>query len=310
MCGLAAMLLAAWLPGAAAEPAAARIETDYDPGAFSIGAAGVDTWIVRSATIVSGYYGRFPVPVLRLAVVPVEGRGVHGGTAYPGRGPGIRVRLGADTPAESLLGDWVLVHEMIHLALPELADRHAWLSEGLATYVEGMARVAAGNLSEQALWQEYVESMPKGEPAAGDLGLDRTATWARTYWGGALFCLNADVAIRRATANRRGLRDALRGILAASGGMRTEWPIERVLATGDAATGTDVLESLYRAQRATPVSTDLAALWRELGIEVRDGQVQLAAEGPAAALRRALTAPDPTTPAPAPPELVRAGRSG
>ena len=50
-----------------------------------------------------------------------------------------------------------------------------------------------------------------------DRGLDRTRTWGRTYWGGALFCLMADVEIRKQTGNRVGLQDALRTILSAGG---------------------------------------------------------------------------------------------
>ncbi len=301
---LAAAALAAGAPGAA--PAPARIHAEVDGTAFAIGEAGVRTWVLRSATIVAGYYGTFPVPELRLKITPVPGSGAKGGTAYPGRGPGIHVRLGRESGEAVLLEDWVLVHEMVHLALPELDERHAWLSEGLATYVEGMARVAAGNMTEVALWQEYVDSMPKGEPAADDAGLDHTPSWARTYWGGALFCLAADVEIRAATGNRRGLQDALRAVLAASGGMRAEWPIERVLAVGDAATGTDVLARLYREHKDRPVEIDLAALWQRLGIEAVDGRVRLTPSGPAAELRRSLTA-TPPGPAPAPAEWVPAG---
>lgn len=295
---------------AAAAPAAptrmpARIEARFEADAFAIGASGINTWITRSAAIVSTYYGRFPTPVLRLRIVAAPGAGVRTGHAYPGTGPGIEITLGRDTTAQALEHDWVLVHEFIHLALPELAERHNWLAEGLATYVEGVARVAAGNLPAQELWQEYLDSMPKGEPTAGDAGLDHTPTWARTYWGGALFSLNADVEIRAATGNVKGLRDALRAILAASGGMRVEWPIERVLEVGDAATGTTVLERRYALERDRPVATDLAALWSRLGIQVVAGGLRLDPAPPGASLRLALTAPDGAPP-PAPVELIEA----
>ena len=290
---------------AAAPEHAARIEARFDADAFVIGASGINTWIARSAAIVSAYYGRFPTPVLRLKIVAAPGAGVRTGHAYPGSGPGIEIAVGKDTSAAALEHDWVLVHEFIHLALPELAERHNWLAEGLATYVEGMARVGAGNMTAEELWQEYVDSMPKGEPKLGDAGLDRTPSWARTYWGGALFSLNADVEIRAATAYRKGLRDALRAILAASGGMRVEWPIERVLAVGDAATGTTVLAARYALERDRAVTTDLAALWSRLGIEVVAGELRLDSATPAAALRLSLTAAE-VAPAPPPVELIEA----
>ena len=57
-----------------------------------------------------------------------------------------------------------------------------------------------------------VDGMPQGLPAAGDQGLDNTHIWGRTYRGGAMFCLLADIEIRKQTGNAKGLLDALRAI--------------------------------------------------------------------------------------------------
>ncbi|MFX9973388.1 hypothetical protein ABTP41_19485, partial [Acinetobacter baumannii] len=77
--------------------------------------------------------------------------------------------------------------------LPDMAERYAWLSEGLAVYVEPIARVQAGDLTVSAIWQAMMRDMPQGLPEPGDRGLDNTDTWGRRYWGGALFCLLADI---------------------------------------------------------------------------------------------------------------------
>jgi hypothetical protein len=136
-----------------------------------------------------------------------------------------------------------------------------------------------------------VRDMAKGEPAAGDGGLDRTHTWGRTYWGGALFCLVADVEIRRETHNRKGLQDALRAVVAEGGTINHDWPLERALAIGDRATGTHVLTSQYAAWKDTPVTVDLPKLWDELGIRVAaDGAVDFVATAPLAKIREAITA--------------------
>jgi predicted metalloprotease with PDZ domain len=91
-----------------------------------------------------------------------------------------------------------------------------------------------------------------------------------TYWGGALFCLIADIRIRQQTKNVFGLQDALTAIVHAHASIKDEWPIERVLAVADKRTGTTVLEDLYKSWRATPIKVDLAGLWSQLGI--RDSQ--------------------------------------
>jgi hypothetical protein len=136
--------------------------------------------------------------------------------------------------------------------------------------------------------------MVHGEPQAGDIGLDRTHTWGRTYWGGALFCLIADVEIRKQTGNKRGLQDALRGIAHAGGTIDKDWPTERILRIGDQATGTTVLQDLYRKWSAAPVEVDLISLWSQLGISSTDGNVIFIDDAPLAAVRKAITtAPRP-----------------
>jgi len=257
------------------------------------------TWIRRSANIVRGYYGFFPAPRASLRITTVEGAAVRGGHAWGGDAMAIQVNVGREIEPETLLKDWVLVHEMIHLALPEVGDDQNWLAEGLATYVEGIARVQAGNMTESELWQEYVDEMPKGLPAAGDEGLDRTHTWARTYWGGALFCLVADVQIHERSAGRAGLQTALIAIARESGGMRVEWPVARVFEVGDAATGTTVLADLYRSMRDKPVTPDLAQLWQRLGITETGGSVRFDDTAPLASARREITRAR-TVPTPAP----------
>jgi hypothetical protein len=134
-----------------------------------------------------------------------------------------------------------------------------------------------------------VEGLPKGLPQANDQGLDRTHTWGRTYWGGALFCTLADVEIRQRTNNRRGLQDALRAILAAGGNMEASWPLERALMVGDKATGVPVLTELYQQMKAKAVQYDLAGLWNKLGVETY-GEVSFNDRAPLAAVRRAITA--------------------
>jgi predicted metalloprotease with PDZ domain len=132
--------------------------------------------------------------------------------------------------------------------------------------------------------------MPKGEPESGDQGLDKTPTWGRTYWGGAIFCLLADVGIRERTKNQKGLEDALRGINRAGGNISEDWDIGKALALGDKATATTVLRDLYNEMRDKPAPVDLEQLWKKLGIAMTDGKVTFDDNAPEATIRRAITA--------------------
>ena len=294
---LAALLCTAL--GFAASAAAARdlkiggsaIRVDVEGSDFHGGATPIVEWVSRSAQIVAHYYNRFPTAKLHVRVVSEPGTGVRNGKTFGYEGGFIKIMVGRDVTENELTNDWVLVHEMTHLALPDIGEDHSWLSEGLAVYIEGIARVQAGNRTQSDVWTEELKSMPRGLPQPGDHGLDHTHTWGRTYWGGAMFCLLADVEIHRRTQNRYGLQDAVRAIDSKSGGIAVDWPIEQVLQTGDAATGTTVLQDLYAQMKDTPVTPDLMGLWRKLGVEPDGDSVRLTDDAPLASIRLSIMQP-------------------
>jgi hypothetical protein len=248
-------------------------------------------WVKASASTVANYYGRFPVPHLTLRVRSSYGSGIRHGVTYPRDGGLIVISVGRDTEIAETRDDWVLVHEMIHLAFPSMADDQHWIEEGISTYVEPVARARVRNMGAADVWRAFVRDMPKGQPGPGDQGLDNTHTWGRTYWGGGLFCLVADVRIRERTKNSKGLEDALRGINKAGGNISEDWDIEKALAIGDKATGTTVLRDLYNETRDKPAPVDLDQLWKKLGVEMRDGSVQFNDKASEADIRKAITAP-------------------
>jgi predicted metalloprotease with PDZ domain len=277
------------LPKTDLEISGGTIHVAFAPGNIALPREKIFDWIKASARAVSTYYGRFPVSSLRLLIVPVDGARVRGGTTWGYRGAAIRLPFGRDSSEDDLRRDWVIVHEMVHTALPDLDDRYAWLSEGLAVYVEPVARVQAGDLTAQEIWQAMMRDMPKGLPQAGDEGLDNTDTWGRKYWGGAMFCLLADIEIRKRTGNKFGLQDAVRGVIAAGGNHEQDWSIERVLSTADKAIGVDVLTHLHNEMGPKPVTPDLAALWRDLGLKMQGESLAFDDTAPLAAIRKSIT---------------------
>lgn len=247
-------------------------------------------WIATAARAVTTYYAKFPVPHVGIAVNFHDGEGINSGHAFGWEHAHISISVGRSTTAADFVDDWTMTHEMVHLAFPSVPQPHHWIEEGLATYVEPIARARAGDLLPQRVWGDMVDAMPQGLPKSGDHGLDFTHTWGRTYWGGALFCLMADIEIRRRTGNRLGLEDAMRGILKAGGSIEVEWPLARALETADQAVGVPVLEELYNRMKATPVTPDLNKIWNDLGVERQAGTVIFDDATPLAPIRRAITA--------------------
>jgi hypothetical protein len=248
-------------------------------------------WVTSAARAVTVYYEQFPVSHLKIRLRFFEGHGVHGGRTTGWEGPAISIAVGQSSRASDFIEDWVLTHEMVHLAFPSVPEEHHWIEEGSATYVEPIARARAGDLTPEKVWGDLVDGLPKGLPQSDDRGLDFTPTWGRTYWGGALFCLLADIEIRKRTGNKKGLEDALRAILKAGWTIESDLPLTRTLEIGDRGTGVPVLRELYNKMKATPAPVDLNALWKELGVERRNGKTEFNGGAPLAAIRKAITQP-------------------
>jgi hypothetical protein len=273
----------------------ARIDIRIEKSTLRVPTKEILHWVKSAAESVTAYYGRFPVPQVLIRITPFEGKGVHNGMTFGDRGGRIIIRVGNETSPSEFASDWMLTHEMVHLAFPSVDEKHHWIEEGIATYVEPIARIQAGNLTAEQMWLDLVRDMPQGLPQAGDHGLDHTHTWGRTYWGGAMFCLLADIEIRRQTNNAKGLEHALGGILDADGDIRMEWNLADALRIGDRAVGVNVLQPLYTKMKDKPAPVDLDSLWTQLGVHSDGTSVRFDDEATLAAVRRAITTRESAT---------------
>lgn len=260
------------------------------PGKMAPTDAMLDQWIQRSAFAVTAFYGRFPIDGTLIVAISSRGDDVGFGRTMAGGGASILINVGHDSDEAALASDWVAVHEMIHLAFPSMGREHAWIEEGLATYLEPLVRVRAGMTDEKSVWAEFLTMIQNGLPQPGDRGLDRTRTWGRTYWGGALFCLLADLEIRERTHNTKSLDDAMRGILVHGGDDSARWTMERAFDEGDKATGVPVLRELYAKMAFAPLPVDLDAIWQKLGVSMHGREVLFDDTAPLADIRRSMTA--------------------
>jgi hypothetical protein len=267
-------------------PSSIHIEMARD---LALPPAAVVEWVRRAGVAVTAYLGWFPVKHLTVTVrgggeQPVGDGVTHGASS-------IEVRLGPSAREWDLSRDWVMTHEMFHLAFPTLDRRYLWMMEGLSDYLEPVARARVGQCTAQDAWREFVQGLPQGLPTGDDGGLDNARRRERIYWGGNIYWLLADVWIRVRTDNRRSLEDVIRAILAAGGNGGANWPLDRVLAVGGRATGTTVLKDLYEQLGPKPGKVDLDTLWQQLGVRYLAGAIDFEENAPWAKYRAAITAP-------------------
>src|ERR1700751_507462 len=149
-----------------------QIDVEVGRGQLAVSQQELKRWVQDAADAIVAYYGRFPAQHLTLKIEPSAGHGIRGGKTF-GRGGGlIIIHVGSQAVASELAADWMMTHEMGHLTFPSMADAHHWIEEGIATYVEPIARIQAGQMDAHEMWRDLVRDMPKGQPEAGDKGLD------------------------------------------------------------------------------------------------------------------------------------------
>jgi hypothetical protein len=259
------------------------------PSQFAMSDDELERWLTLTLAPVEKYYGGLRIEHL-LVVVDPAASGVHGVTLGHG-GASVLLGVGRSLSSAQALAQWVPTHELVHVLFPSITPLHRWLEEGLATYVEPIIRVRAGRISRERFWGDLLEGLPQGLPEASDLGLNRTRTWGRTYWGGALFWLLVDLRVRERSHGARSIDTALRAILQAGGNVAVDWPIERTLRVADEAVGGSEFSDAYRQMAPQPWAPPLQPLFAQLGVQSSGRAVAFDAAAPLANIRDAITAP-------------------
>jgi hypothetical protein len=256
-------------------------------GISESGRADLTDWVRRTVEAEQNYWQGFTTPTLLLTLVPTQSkRGVgFGRTEAPG-GATVMVEVASDVEKRLLFNDWVLVHEMIHTGMPYIRGRGTWFMEGAATYVEPIIRARAGWKTEEVVWKEWMDNMPKGVPIFAK-GLIN-ASGREIYWSGALFMLMADLGIRRETNGAKGLEDCLGGALWAGNEASKSVPLQDYVAACDSATGTKVVGGLVDRYYANGAPMDLNAFWQDIGVSAVGGRIVLNDDAPQAQWRKMI----------------------
>ncbi|MFA6218694.1 MAG: hypothetical protein WC692_02835 [Erythrobacter sp.] len=267
----------------------ATIRLVYADGAPGVDRMLVEQWVRESAAAIVAYFGTFPAKRFGLVVIADNGNRVGHATTWGFDGAAGRIEVGTGAGRDAFLRDWVLVHEMVHAALPSVPRRALWLQEGAATYLEPIARAIGGQLPSDAVWKQAIDGMPNGIPPAGDGGLDGTERWGRLYWGGAFFWLSAEIAVFEATRGKATLRQGLALIGRESGGNGSYIEPEDLMDLADTVYGTPILRPLYARFAETRVEPDLALTFARLGVAEDGDRLRYDDRAELSELRRSMT---------------------
>lgn len=257
----------------------------------------------RGASAASMLMGRFPKRQAGLLVVPTPFS-----TSSPfglvGRGtmPTIAILVGERATEERLTRAWVPVHEFSHLAVPFIARRDAWLSEGLATYYQEVLRARGGLLSPEEAWTNLVDGFRRGQHdgtgrtlAEESRDMRATAAYRRVYWAGAAIALMADVEMRTRSGGRRSLDEGIRRLHECCARKMAPLSAEEAMHHIDRG-GPPIFSSIARRMLGSRDFPDLSSTFEALGITLNAEGITL--DGETHALRDAIMSPRPLALAP------------
>ena len=252
-------------------------------------------WLDEAANAARLPSGRFPLAHARVIVREIDSRSrspVPWGQTRRDDEVAVLLFVRRGAGIDVLSADWTAVHEFAHLAHPYLGDEGRWLAEGLASYQQNVLRARAGLLDADEAWRRLDAGFRRGE-AVGEgppiEALGRSGTM-RTYWAGAMYWLEADLALRRShglslqQVLERYARCCLDG---------TDWlsPTEFVRAL-DRAAGVEVFEALYRRHRNLRAMPSPEAAYDMLGLTREDDSLRFGGDARARALRAAVMRTD------------------
>jgi hypothetical protein len=260
--------------------------------------AGLEAWLQTAMGAVQTLYGVPPVPRTHMIIqpmIPGRGRPIVFGRATLAGGPHVHVMLSGTATDADLPGEWITIHELLHLGMPvtTLADR--WFQEGWVSYYQEVVRARAGLITPQQAWQNLHNWMKRGMGSGGERSLaeesllmnDRYA-YHRVYWGGAALALKMDVRIRHLTNGRRSLDDVVRYFrehFVTPG--KTVDALE-LMRRADAFLGLSICEPMAREALRSRTFPDLRPTYTAMGLEVTKGRVGLRANAPWSSYRDAI----------------------
>ncbi len=159
--------------------------------------AEIRDWVLEAAGSVAMITGQFPVDQAQILVIPIGKRkeAVPWAEVQRAGRPAVHLFIDPNRPISEFKADWTAVHELSHLLVPLIEYNDRWLSEGLASYYQNVAKARAGLLTGEQAWQKLQAGFAKGRRAYGG-SLRESKRTKHVYWGGAAIYLLADVRLR------------------------------------------------------------------------------------------------------------------
>lgn len=247
----------------------------------------IKAWVDHATQSLRLVYGILPVENF-ITVIKTSNRGssvVPWGEVNRNSPPEVLLVVNPRSNLKTLKADWTIYHEFSHLLIPFDAGDSRWFSEGLASYYQNITQARIGMFNEQTMWQKLYNGFERGNKqqnyrhqtldyVSDNIGTNRN--YMRIYWSGALYWLQADIKLRKRAKNTNrpySLDMALKQLQSCC--FDTYLSTPEIVEKLDELSQSSIFSSLLAKFSASYAIPNYLQLLSDLGVEVRNSQVQL-----------------------------------
>lgn len=226
-------------------------------------------WIKETAEAIQTVNGRYPVNHPQIVVTPIGAKREAVPWGEVQRGGNVAAHFFVDSyrPIAEFKADWTAAHELSHMFVPFIDRDELYLSEGMASYYQYVARAKAGILSPEAAWDKLLAGFGRGMRSAKRELLANNPSTMQMYWGGAAIYLMADVQLRKQSGGRQNLGTVLHKFAMCCKPNTTSWSGLRLMRKYDELSGTKIFTTLYQEQAQERRFPDITPTLEALGFD-------------------------------------------
>lgn len=156
-------------------------------------------WLDFGVTQTASVFGDYPF-TMELHLHPRQSRQpVPWANTWRARVQSVHFYVDSRFSLQHFINDWTLYHELSHLALPYLGERHTWFAEGFASFMQYQIMQQAGLLQSTPAQLYRDKLAPHLRWYNSDYSVTEVASrlltqgkYPAAYWGSAWFFVMAD----------------------------------------------------------------------------------------------------------------------
>jgi len=247
-------------------------------------------WLRAVGQTVTLLNGRLPRDTIRieLTAYPSAGEAVPFAQVKRRNPQGVEFYINPSQPLAAFVTDWTAYHELSHLFIPYPGNADVWFSEGLASYYQNVLQYRGGLLTEREAWQKLYNGFMRGrnderhrDMTLGELSprMREEHAFMRVYWSGALYFLEADLAIRDHSGGIARLDTILADYRDCCLEREQRWNGRQIAQELDRLAGAEIFVPLFERYAASTEIPDFQPALASAGVLLDGDTIKLARSG-------------------------------